>query len=159
VPSSAALLGSLLAPSSLLLSLPAWARDVTEAAKDAAKTATDTASSAVDAARSTAADAASTAADAGRAAADAARTAVETSPATSSDSPLGVNAAGWAFILSPVIFYALFNVYRSQVNPRANFGDAIFAFAGGASCIRAHAVNLLRSFLSELLLPVLLVPW
>ncbi len=27
----------------------------------------------------------------------------------------GVTAAGWALILSPIAFYALFNVYRSQV--------------------------------------------
>ncbi|KAL4418935.1 hypothetical protein ABPG77_009115 [Micractinium sp. CCAP 211/92] len=41
----------------------------------------------------------------------------------------GVTAAGWALILSPIAFYALFNVYRSQINPRAKFGDAVFVFA------------------------------
>lgn len=29
--------------------------------------------------------------------------------------PLGVTLAGWALVLSPVIFYAAFNLYRSQV--------------------------------------------
>ncbi|KAL4434457.1 hypothetical protein ABPG75_000898 [Micractinium tetrahymenae] len=41
----------------------------------------------------------------------------------------GVTPAGWALILSPIIFYALFSVYRSQIDPRAKFGDAVFAFA------------------------------
>ena len=36
---------------------------------------------------------------------------------------------GWALLASPVVFYAAFNVYRSQIDPRAKFGDAIFAFA------------------------------
>ena len=36
------------------------------------------------------------------------------------------SAAGWALALSPLIFYGLFNLYRSQIDPKAKFGDAIF---------------------------------
>ncbi|KAI7844875.1 hypothetical protein COHA_001528 [Chlorella ohadii] len=41
----------------------------------------------------------------------------------------GVTALGWALIVSPILFYALFNVYRSQIDPKAKFGDALFIFA------------------------------
>ena len=41
------------------------------------------------------------------------------------------SAAGWAIALSPLIFYGLFSVYRSQINPKAKFGDAVFGEATG----------------------------
>lgn len=44
--------------------------------------------------------------------------------------PLGITAAGWALVLSPIVFYALFTLYRTQIDPKAKFGDAVFAFAG-----------------------------
>ena len=43
----------------------------------------------------------------------------------------GLTPAGWALALSPIVFYALFSLYRTQIDPRAKFGDAVFAFAGG----------------------------
>lgn len=31
----------------------------------------------------------------------------------------GITALGWALVASPVIFYAIFNVYRSAIDPKA----------------------------------------
>ncbi|PRW61417.1 NADH-quinone oxidoreductase subunit L [Chlorella sorokiniana] len=52
----------------------------------------------------------------------------------------GVTALGWALIVSPLVFYAVFNVYRSQVDPKAKFGDALFFFA--ASVIVGNIVSI-----------------
>ncbi|PSC67913.1 formate nitrite transporter [Micractinium conductrix] len=49
--------------------------------------------------------------------------------ANDSFAPLGVTPIGWLLTLSPVIFYLIFNGYRSFVDPKAKFGDAVFAFA------------------------------
>jgi hypothetical protein len=35
-------------------------------------------------------------------------------------------------VLTPIILYGLFNVYRNQVNPRASFSDFLFLVAGVA---------------------------
>ena len=45
-----------------------------------------------------------------------------------------------AVVLAPIIFYAIFNVYRSQVNPRIKFSDFLFIVAGVA--VVANLVSL-----------------
>jgi hypothetical protein len=42
------------------------------------------------------------------------------------------NALALGLVISPILFYAGFSLYRSQIDPRAKFGDAVFAFAGKA---------------------------
>lgn len=38
----------------------------------------------------------------------------------------------YIIVLTPIILYGLFNVYRNQVNPRASFSDFLFLVAGVA---------------------------
>lgn len=47
-------------------------------------------------------------------------------------SPTVAVAVARAVVLFPIIFYAIFNVYRSQVNPRIKFSDFLFIVAGVA---------------------------
>eukprot|EP00878_Enallax_costatus_P007529 GHUV01007885.1.p1 GENE.GHUV01007885.1~~GHUV01007885.1.p1 ORF type:complete len:100 (+),score=47.38 GHUV01007885.1:420-719(+) len=48
---------------------------------------------------------------------------------------------GYVVILTPIILYAIFNVYRSQANPRAKFTDFLFICAGVA--VVANLVSIL----------------
>jgi hypothetical protein len=48
--------------------------------------------------------------------------AAEAAADSAGSAPLGVTAAGWALVLSPILFYGLFNLYRTFVDPKAKFG-------------------------------------
>lgn len=54
--------------------------------------------------------------------AEEAESAVEAVADAAGSTPLGVTAAGWALVLSPILFYGLFNIYRSFIDPKAKFG-------------------------------------
>ncbi|KAL4855468.1 hypothetical protein ACK3TF_004000 [Chlorella vulgaris] len=50
------------------------------------------------------------------------------------------NALALGLVISPILFYAGFSLYRSQIDPRAKFGDAVFAFA--AFIILANIISI-----------------
>lgn len=48
--------------------------------------------------------------------------------------------AGVLLLSSPVLLYAVFNVYRAQVNPKAKWSD--FVFIGAAVLIAANLISI-----------------
>lgn len=51
---------------------------------------------------------------------------------------------GYVVLLSPILLYGIFNLYRSQVNPRAKFTDFLFIVAGVAVVANLFSILVLK---------------